>query len=518
MKRGLLFLILIAFSWLYGCAPAPEQNVAQKLHAYHDSGFGWTASVPEDWFMCNVPGGQFVRGLPLTDPTRLFFWTYNNRSVDDIRAELESSGGVINQTQVAEIAASSLRWIRYRGEARTDKKLNVEFVLAADGRNTHLVALLARRSELESLVESVLLPAVESFVPGSPDAPTSVLKVAPSEPDYWPTQGWRKASLESQGMDSEQMDSMLALIRREAIPLDSLTIVRHGYIVLDETYPPFKAEDLHELHSATKSITSALVGIALRDAQIEGGETVSVQTPLLDFFPSYQIANLDERKQAMTLEHVLAMTSGLDWKEWGTAYESGTGNDLVMMIESSQDWTQYVLNRPMAADPGTAFLYNSGGSHVLSAVVTRLSGMPAADLATERLFTPLGIHDFEWSHSPDGTTAGWANLRMHPKDLARIGLLYLHRGKWDGEQIVPAEWVEASTTDHVPEPEYEYGYQWWLDVADNYAFMAGRFGQVMIVAPQQDLVIVFTAHLPDTVSDVGVTRWLAEKFILPAAE
>jgi CubicO group peptidase (beta-lactamase class C family) len=431
---------------------------------------------------------------------------------------LESSGGVINQTKTAEVTTSSLRWTRYRGNARTDKNLTVEFALAADNRNTHLVALLARRSELDSLVQAVLLPAVESFVPGVPDAPTSVLAVAPSEPDYWPTHGWRSASPVSQAMDSQRLDSMLELIRREAIPLDSLTIVRHGYIVLDKTYPPFEADNLHELHSATKSVTSALVGIALRDAQVEAGETVSVQTPLLGFFPSHQIANVDERKQAMTLEHVLAMTSGLDWKEWGAAYESGTGNDLVMMIESSQDWTQYVLNRPMAADPGTAFLYNSGGSHVLSAVVTRLSGMPAADLATERLFTPLGIDDFQWSRSPEGVADGWANLRMHPKDLARIGLLYLHRGEWDGQQIIPSEWIEASTTDHVLEPEYEYGYQWWLDVADNYAFMAGRFGQVVIAAPQQDMVIVFTAHLPDTVGDVGVTRWLAEKFIFPAAE
>lgn len=515
MKRGILFFTLIGFSLLYGCAP--ELNVEQTLHIYHDPGFGWTASVPADWFMCNVPSGQFVRDLPLTDPTRLFFWTYDNRTVDDIRAELESTGGVIHQTQVAELG-NSLHWTRYRGEARNDKNLNVEFAIAADNTKIHLVALVARSAEIDMLVESVLIPAVESFIPGLPDAPVSVLAASPSDPDYGPTLGWRNASPESQGMDSKRLDSMLELIQRETVPLDSLTIVRHGYIVLDETYSPFESDDLHELHSATKSITSALVGIALHDAQMERGETQSVQTSLLDFFSSHQIANVDQRKQAMTLEDVLAMTSGLDWKEWEAAYESGTGNNIALMIESSQDWTQYVLNRPMAADPGTAFLYNSGGSHVLSAVVTQLSGMRATDLASEQLFTPLGIYDFEWSDSPEGITVGWANLQMHPKDLARIGLLYLHRGQWDGKQIIPAKWVEASTTDHAPEPEYEYGYQWWLDVADNYAFMAGRFGQVVIVAPQQDLVIVFTAHLPDTVSDVGVTRWLAEKFILPAAD
>jgi CubicO group peptidase (beta-lactamase class C family) len=106
---------------------------------------------------------------------------------------------------------------------------------------------------------------------------------------------------------------------------------------------------------------------------------------------------------------------------------------------------------------------------------------------------------------------------MRAEDLARIGFLYLHRGSWNGQQIVPADWVEASTTDQVSDPAYEYGYQWWLDLTDGYAFMAGRFGQVAIVAPRQDMVIVFMSHLPDTVSDIGVTRWLAEKFILPAA-
>jgi CubicO group peptidase (beta-lactamase class C family) len=227
---------------------------------------------------------------------------------------------------------------------------------------------------------------------------------------------------------------------------------------------------------------------------------------------------MDVRKQAMRLEDILTMTAGLEWVEWDAAYEPGTGNDLVLMIDSAPDWTQYVLDRPMVADPGSIFLYNSGASHLLSAVVTELSGMPASEFAAERLFTPLGINDFDWAIGPEGITAGWANLRMHPEDLARVGLLYLHRGEWEGQQIIPSEWIEASTTDHIPEPEYEYGYQWWLDVADNYAFMAGRFGQVMIVAPQQDMVIVFTSHLPDTVSDVGVTRWLAEKFILPAAD
>jgi CubicO group peptidase (beta-lactamase class C family) len=517
MKHCTLFLPLILVL-LYGCNPKPEVGHELALHTYHDPSFGWTASIPVDWSMCNVPGGQFVRDLPLKDPTKLIVWTYRNKTEDAIRADLQEAGGVIHQDKVGEQEAPTLRWRRYRADARSDAKLTVEFALATDHQNTHLILLVAPQAEADALVDSVLLPAIDSFLPGPADPPVSVLAVAPPEPDTWPTQGWRTAWPESQGMDPDKLNAMLALIRSKNIPLNSLTIVRHGYLVLDEYFPPFEASDLHELHSATKSVTSALVGIALHDAQLAGEQDVSIDTPALDILSSRRAAYTDSRKRALTLEHLLSMTAGLDWSEWDAPYEPGTGNDLVQMIDSAPDWTQYVLDRPMAADPGTTFLYNSGASHLLSAIVTELSGKRAVDLAAERLFTPLGIHDYEWVTGPEGVTAGWGNLRVHPTDLARIGLLYLQRGKWDGEQIVPADWVEASTTDHVPDPFYEYGYQWWLDLADGYAFMAGRFGQVAIVAPRQDMVIVFTSHLPDTVGDVGVTRWLAERFILSSVE
>lgn len=516
MKCNIFLLLSLIQFLLSGCKPGLPTMAGPALRTYHDPGFGWTASLPVDWYMCDVPAGQFIRDLSLIDPTRLILWTYAERTEAEIRGELKELGGVIDQYQTSERNTPTMQWKLFDGGARSDPKLDVKFAIATDGGNVHLVLLVARQAEIETLTESVLLPVVDSFAPGPPDPPASILAVAPPEPDYWPTRGWRTASPESQGMDAMQLDAMLSLIEEEAIPLDSLTIVRHGYIVFDETFAPFGRDELHELHSATKSVTSALVGIALHDAKLAGVETLSVDTPLLDIFPSRQPANVDERKRRMTLENVLTMTAGLKWVEWGAAYEPGTGNDLVLMIETAPDWTQYILDRPMTAEPGTAFLYNSGASHLLSAVVSERSGKPAADFAVEHLFTPLGIHEFEWAIGPEGVTAGWANLRMHPQDLARIGLLYLQRGTWDGEQIVPAEWVEASTTDHVSDPAYEYGYQWWLDGADGYAFMAGRFGQVAIVAPKQDMVIVFTSHLPDTVSDVGVTRWLAEKFIIPS--
>jgi CubicO group peptidase (beta-lactamase class C family) len=189
---------------------------------------------------------------------------------------------------------------------------------------------------------------------------------------------------------------------------------------------------------------------------------------------------------------------------------AGFGNDLVSVVETASDWTQSVLDRSMAANPGTACLYNSGASCLLSAVVGQLAGRPAAHLAAQQLFAPLGIDEFDWPAGPEGVTMGWGNLRLHPQDLARVGLLYLHQGRRDGGQIIPAEWVVASTTDWVADRWYEYGYQWWLDTVYGYAFMAGRFGRVAIAAPEHDLVIVFTARLPNTAAAVGVARWLEE--------
>ena len=152
----------------------------------------------------------------------------------------------------------------------------------------------------------------------------------------------------------------------------------------------------------------------------------------------------------------------------------------------------------------------------MSAAVTVLTGRPAAELAAKRLFAPLGIRDYEWQADPNGVTAGGFGLMLRPLDLAKLAHLYLHQGRWGGHQVVPAAWVEQSTTDHVADPLHDYGYLWWLDRADGYAYMAGLYGQLAAVIPAKDLVAVVTSHLPATVDATAVTRWLLEKY-LPAA-
>jgi CubicO group peptidase (beta-lactamase class C family) len=218
----------------------------------------------------------------------------------------------------------------------------------------------------------------------------------------------------------------------------------------------------------------------------------------------------------MTVEDMLTMQSGLAWKESGYAYEPGGGNDVMAMFETG-DWARYVIDRPMAARPGTSFVYNSGSSHLVSAAVSVLARRPAAELADKRLFAPLGIRHYQWLADPGGVTAGGFGLMLQPRDLAKLAYLYLHHGRWDDRQIVPAAWVTQSTTDHVADPVYDYGYLWWLDRADGYAYMAGLYGQLAAVIPSKDLVAVVTAHLPATIDATAVTRWLLEKYILPAA-
>jgi CubicO group peptidase (beta-lactamase class C family) len=363
-------------------------------------------------------------------------------------------------------------------------------------------------------------------VQGPPEQPSSVLAIAPPVPSYWPTAGWRTASPESQGMDGKRLDAMLAEIRSAKLPLDSVTVVRHGRVVFDSSFgrfasgklgEPYASGRLHKLQSATKSVTSMLLAIALQQKAATG---ITVKTPVLRLaasIHSYHVPkHTDARKRAMTIEDLLTMQSGLAWRESGYDYTPGSGNDVMTMF-TTKSWTNYVINRPMATHPGTAFVYNTGASHLVSGVISILTGRPAAALAAKRLFAPLGIRQYKWPSAPEGITAGGFGLQLQPRDLAKLAFLYLHHGRWDGRQIVPAAWVEQSTTDQVADPQHEYGYLWWLDRADGYAYMAGLYGQTAVVDPGKDLVAVITAHLPAAVDASTVTRWLLETYVLPAA-
>ena len=248
----------------------------------------------------------------------------------------------------------------------------------------------------------------------------------------WPTKAWETSAPEQQGMDSKALADLVRFGASEK--MDSLLVTRHGRIVAEAYYAPFRSGHKHRINSATKAVTGTLIAIALRDGLLD-----SLDRRVLEFFPDRAIANLDDNKQAMTIRHLLNMTSGLDWKE----RLDDTVPVTFLAMEQSPDWQQFILDQPMAQPPGMAFEYNSGNSHLLSAIINRLTGRSALDYAKAQLFGPLGITDVFWRRDPQGVSAGGAGLYLQPRDMAKIGYLYLRNGTWDGRQIVPPAWIDA---------------------------------------------------------------------------
>jgi CubicO group peptidase (beta-lactamase class C family) len=280
-----------------------------------------------------------------------------------------------------------------------------------------------------------------------------------ASPDYWPTKGWRSSSPEDQGMDSGKLIEMLEKVRDEKYPVDSITIIRNGYLVTDAYLYPHKKHTRHSIYSVTKSFTSALVGIALDKEYIK-----SVRQPLLEFFPEKTIANLNEQKKEITLEHLLTMSSGLDTRDSWVHNRVRLG-----MMQASDDWAQYVLDLPMARKPGKHFDYSNGGSYLLSAILQKTTGMSPLEFAKIHLFGPLGITDVTWPTGPQGINRGDDKMRLVPLDIAKFGLLYLNNGRWEDKQIVSKAWVEDSTRTHIHAPDTGfdgYGYQCWVPSAN----------------------------------------------------
>jgi CubicO group peptidase (beta-lactamase class C family) len=353
----------------------------------------------------------------------------------------------------------------------------------------------------ESMPESPRPAAIETQEPAATVSSRLEKDTAlPEEEVYWPTEAWRVAAPHEQGMDAAVLGQMLDAIDEQNLNIDSVVVVHNGYIVAEKYYPPYKQDTMHDLYSVTKSVVSALIGIA-----IQAGYINSVDDLVLDFFPERTFENDDPLKRSITLEHLLTMSSGLAW-DW---------DEMV----STRDWVQYVLDQPMVIEPGTEFYYSSGNAHVLSAIIQEASGLNTRDFAQLYLFDPLGISEIRWKTDLDGIPKGGWGMAMKPRDMAKLGYLYLNQGRWDGRQIIPAEWVAASTARYVqvPEPlepwDLYMGYLWWLHQDGPYA-AHGTKGQFIYVIPDSDLVVVFTSNLPD--SKFAQPQLLIRDYIIPA--
>jgi CubicO group peptidase (beta-lactamase class C family) len=348
-----------------------------------------------------------------------------------------------------------------------------------------------------------------------PVLPTQGFSIAQTDVvrDYWPTDEWSNTTPEEQGMNQYLLNDMMEYIDNIGLLIDSILIVRNGYLVFEE-YPRFyNSETRHNIHSCTKSFTSALVGIAIEEGYIEG-----VDSKLVDLLPNRTIANLDERKQAITLEHLLTMTAGLEWDEWTEPYNSPLNSHYKMWFAS--DNVQYVLDLPMQYDPGERWVYCSGATNLIGAIITEATGTSLFDYAVEKLFTPLGISPADVFWPTDNQGLYWASggVEMLPRDMAKFGYLYLNNGTWDDEQIVPKEWVQQSAATLRPfDILTGYSYQWWTytnDIANSYT-ARGYQGQFIFVVPSLDMVVVFTSSVPPDESELQA--WLLYDYIIPSA-
>jgi CubicO group peptidase (beta-lactamase class C family) len=260
--------------------------------------------------------------------------------------------------------------------------------------------------------------------------------------------------------------------------MNSLMVVRHGHVVAEGWWSPYSAEARHSLYSLSKSFTSTAVGLAAAEGKL------SVDDPVLKFFPDDAPAEPSRNLKAMRVHDLLRMSTGHQVEPKRTAEEP---------------WTKTFLAQPVPNKPGTHFLYNTSGTYMLSAIVQKATGMTVLDYLKPRLFDPLGIDSPTWETSPQGISAGGFGLSVRTEDIARFGQLYLQKGKWNGRQLVPAAWVEAATARQTsngsdPKSDWEqgYGYQFWRCRHGAYRG-DGAFGQYCIVLPEQDAVIAITS-------------------------
>ncbi|WP_420630272.1 serine hydrolase domain-containing protein [Candidatus Leptofilum sp.] len=377
-----------------------------------------------------------------------------------------------------------------------------------------------------------------ALIPSRKFAPVAC---TPVTPDYWPTAGFRKSTPEAQRMDSEKLSEIVdfyqaAHAKDPGVAIDSISIIRNGYLVADFYFNPlFPKDTAHVIHSCTKSIMSALIGIA-----IEQGHIASVDVPMMEFFKDKQHAIKDERMAAITLRDLLSMKTGIRSRDsylyqWEGLFE----------MTATDDWIAHILSLPIDAQPGTRFDYSNLSSFLLSAIVQKATGMDTLAFARKYLFDPIGIGEVRWEWSPQGIGIGYARMWLKPEDMAKFGLLYLQQGQWKGRQIIPAAWVQESITPHAFPKNYVevrdangkkdqeltsrnwaganffrafadgYGYQWWLDKSGAYSAV-GVAGQFIVVAPEQNLLMVVTS----SASGRGVffPKKILDKFVLPAVK
>jgi CubicO group peptidase (beta-lactamase class C family) len=327
--------------------------------------------------------------------------------------------------------------------------------------------------------------------------------------------GWNIRRAAEQGVDERALEIMMdAILEGQFEVIDSIAIAKSGTLVLDETIrTDLDRHDsdvgnanlaIHAQFSVSKSITSLVVGIA-----IDEGHISSVDVPYLSLFPYEEYDNWDERKNDITLHHVLAMQLGLQWNEWDPPYSS-VDNQWNRFIASEHDFAKALLDLPVSADPGTEFAYNTAATVSLGQAIQNTVPLVLDDFALNELLLPLGITEIEIWRTPTGLPNGGGGFFLRTRDAAKFGQLLLNDGTWNGERIISSEWLAESVTQRTaigwPDPSRwdwqvtGYGYQWWTGFYDDDGARVesivawGYGGQWVIVLPSLDVVVAINSN------------------------
>lgn len=291
-----------------------------------------------------------------------------------------------------------------------------------------------------------------------------------------PGQTFPRNTPESQGIHSEHLRNLVEeLAYSPDTDMHHFMVLRHGNVICETDFAPYRKGIWHITHSMCKSITGMAAGLLIDEGKLDLSENI------YKIFHDKGSTWAKIFRPEVTVENLMTMTSGVTFNESG--------------IVSGNDWLESYLNAPVSEKPGTKFQYNSLNSYVLSAIITERTEMPMDEYLKPRLFEPLGITDYLWEKCPRGITKGGWGLFMHTEDMAKLGQLYLNKGKWNGKQIIPESWAEASVTKKVDSIEgtYGYGYQLWMEERPGSFEYNGMLGQNVLIYPDVDMVIVTNA-------------------------
>jgi CubicO group peptidase (beta-lactamase class C family) len=315
-----------------------------------------------------------------------------------------------------------------------------------------------------------------------------------------------RSNPEAEGVSSDSIIKFIDAAGNSQHEMHSVMVLRHGKVIAEGWWKPYSADLKHTMYSVSKTFTATAIGFAVAEKRL------SVNDKVISFFPAQLPDTVSTNLSELTVKDLLSMSVGQQ------------PDPTALAITGESPWVSSFMRMPIVHKPGTKFLYNSLGSYMLSAIVQKVTGERVVDYLRPRLFEPLGIEGMDWEIDPAGINSGGWGLRVKTEDMAKVGQLYLQKGKWNGRQILPAEWIEEATTkkiDQAPEmPQAQrdssdwtqgYAYQIWRSRNNSYR-ADGAFGQYILVLPEKDAVIVITSESPNMQDEINIV-W---KYLLPA--